>query len=80
MWNIYQQFSILVAQEAEVRKFHEGQSSTTRISPSETFLAKSPLIMVRFSKFKISLKAEKALFLLDLVGQGYTNVFLRTLL
>ena len=31
--------------------------------------------MVRFSKFKISLEAEKALYLLILEGQRYANEF-----
>ncbi len=42
---------------------------------SETFLAISPSIMVRLSKFKISLEAVKALYLLILMGQRYANEF-----
>ncbi len=52
--------------------------STAWISPSETFLAISLLIMARFSKFKISLEAEKALYLFILVGQRYANKYLHT--
>ncbi len=46
--------------------------------PYLTFLAVSPSVMVRFSKFKISLEAGKVLYLLILVGQRYANEFLRT--
>ena len=66
------------AQEPDVRKFHDGQRSRGWISPSETFLVIYPLIMVLFSKFKISLEAEKALYLLILLGHRYANEFLRT--
>ena len=64
------------AQEAEVRKFPYGpQLGKAEISLSETFFAVSPLIMVRFSKFKISLEAKNALYVLILAGQRYANAF-----